>query len=264
MRRPLISAVLSFTLGCAEPVEDPTVSLAVISDEITFRSVVGLGPHHLLATIIRVEEWEDGTTDEHDETLELSWNNWDRYHLRRLVDGKTVFESIVFDGQAYSRTRGAAWRSDLDVEPARLTLRTTWNMWKSAFDAFDDRIVLTEVGPSTVDTRPARRFTVGLSTLPEGTRVRRGQLQPEQVSGDVWLDEATAVRLSANVTGVARQRARRHTVQFQLTRSGIGTEQSVIPPAVRIRKPSDLLRQRSPPRNRSSRRRPQRQPTTQP
>jgi hypothetical protein len=248
VRRSRFPAALLFLLSCADPVEEPTVSLSSVSEQITFRSVSSLGPHHMLATVTRIEEWEDGTEDEHQETVELAWNDWNRFHFRRLVDGKAVFESIVSDGKAYSRTQGAGWRADLDPEPARQALRTTWNVWHAAFDPVGDRIGYTEVGPSTIDTRPARHFAVGLTEPAEGIRIRRSQPQPETVTGNIWLDEATAVRLSADVTTVLRLPARRHRIHLQLTRSGFGSDQPVHAPAVRAQRPRDLLGQKPPPR----------------
>jgi hypothetical protein len=248
--RPLFFPVLTLLLfGCTDPEETTQpVSLIQVAQKITFKSVARLGPHHMLATITRTEMWDDGESSEHDETVELTWNNWDAFHLRRSVDGKTVFESIVNEGHAFSRTQGAKWTSGLDPESARLGLRTKWNVWQSAFDTFDERIGFRAVGGSTVATRAARHFSVEIIPLAEGQRVRGSRPQPEAVQGSIWLDEATGVRLSVDVTGVVRIGGARHQIHLSLSRSGFGTEQTIVSPAIRIQKNSDLLGMKAPPR----------------
>ena len=249
MKSPQLHVIVLFALGCNEPeVEDPAPSLTDVSEEITFKSVTSLGPHHMMATITRAEQWEEGEADEHSETIELTWNNWDAFHFRRLVDGETRYESIVYDGQSYSRTQGAAWTTELDPESARLGLRTTWNVWESAFDSFGERIAYEEIGQSVVDTRSARQFRVVLAPIPEGKRIRRSRPQPEAIQGSVWLDEQTGVRLSASVTGTIQVSKARHLIHLQLARSGFGNEQNIVVPAVRVRKSSELLGKKAPPR----------------
>ncbi len=265
MKPPQLHVIILFALGCTEPVvEESPPSLKDVSEQITFKSITNLGPHHMMSTITRTEQWEDGEEDEHSETIELTWNNWDAFHFRRLVDGKTMFESLVYDGQGYSRTQGATWTAALDPEPICLGLRTTWNVWKSAFDTFGDRIEYDEVSQSVVDTRAARQFRVMLAPAPEGKRIRRSRPQPETIQGSVWIDEQTGVRLSASVTGVIQVSSARHLIQLDLSRSGFGSEQTIVVPAVRIRKSSELLQKKAPPRKTGRPNNVRRRPTQSP
>ena len=102
VRRGLILAIVPVLLSCGDNADDkPT--LDVVANQITFKSVETLGTHHMLATIRQETNWADGSENLHDETVELAWNNWDSFHLRRVVQGATVAETIVDKGQSYRR-----------------------------------------------------------------------------------------------------------------------------------------------------------------
>jgi hypothetical protein len=217
----------------------------VVADQITFKSVERLGSHHMLATVSRSDLWDDGGRDDHEETAELAWNSWDSFHLRRVVDGSTVSEIIVSEGTAFTRAKGTPWQAELDAEPARLQVQTTWNIWDTAMDVFSGRISLKEAEHSVADGRPARRFTVGLTELPVGKRIRSGAMNPQSIEGEVWLDEGTAVRLAADVKATAKRQGLTRTIHLHLRRGGVGEAQIITRPAATTRSPADLLRQRA-------------------
>ncbi len=245
MRRGLILAAWPLLLSCGGADDAAGPTLEVVSDQITFKSVESLGAHHMLATVSRTDLWDDGGQDDHEETAELAWNNWDSFHMRRVVNGATLSEIIVEEGRAYSRSKGSGWQTEIDAEPARLQVQTTWNVWATAMDLFSGRVQYTEGETSVVDGRPARRFAVVLSPLAQGQRIRSGSMTPVSIEGEVWLDEGTAVRLSANVRATATRKGLSRTIHIHLRRSGVGQAQTITPPAAPVRSPGEILRQRA-------------------
>ena len=232
------------TLHCGGS-EDDVPTLDVVADQITFKSVETLGAHHMLATIRQDTQWGDGGTETHEESVELAWNNWDNFHLRRVVRGATVAETIVVEGQSYHRGKGPGWQEEVDAEPARMRVRTSWNVWDTAMDVFASRVTLTESERSVVDGRPATRFKVDLSPLPPNTRVNTSAMSPQAISGEVWLDEKTAVRLASDVDATVTQKGMSRTTVLHLRRGSIGQEQTIQAPERSARPSTDILKARA-------------------
>ena len=86
-----------------------------------------------------------------------------------------------------------------------------------------------------VEGRPARRYTVSLAPEADdgaSQRKRRsGVPWPSSLEGFVVIDEATAVRLEADVTGVLTQASGDRSVRLRLARTSIGAFQEVLSPA---------------------------------
>jgi len=227
-------ALLIGCRGCQE--ESPEPSLAEVSEEIQFAAIDQLGPHHLLSTIERTDARDGELLSETTESVEIRWQDWDHFEIRRVVDGRLVSATRVSDGRAWVlRGNDDLWRRRDDAEPYRVQLRQTWNTWDQALELFGERVVLTEAGEAVVESRPARKFAVSLSPpLQVGPRRARRLAQdgqPVELGGWLWLDEATAVRLKAEVSGVHEQGARRREVALNLTRGAIGQWQEVSPPS---------------------------------
>ncbi len=243
MRRGIVLTSILLLASCGGDEKAPP-TLDVVASEITFKSVERLGPHHLLATIEQEDDWTNGGREAHDETMELAWNNWDSFHLRRVVRGSTMGETIMSEGSAFSRNRNTRWKAEMDSEPARLRVQRNWNVWDTAMEVFDGRILLTETESSIVDGRAVQGFKVSLAPLPPGTRIRSGNLTPVSIEGEVWLDEATAVRLSADVTAKAEQDGLTRTVVLHLRRSAVGEEHTIVRPQAPVQPSTEVLRER--------------------
>jgi hypothetical protein len=241
VRRGLIIAALALHCGSADPHKP---ALDVVADQITFKSVEALGPHHLLATIEQQSVWTDGNTESHEETVELAWNDWDSFHLRRVVRGSAVGETIMDQGRSYHRGQGPHWVQEFDSEPARLRVRTSWSVWSTAMEVFSARIDLVEMEQSIVDGRSARRYQVSLAPRPQGQRIRHGGMKPISITGEVWIDQATAVRLAADVTAKVDLKGMRRTIQLHLRRSHVGEQQTIEPPSASVKTPAQALRER--------------------
>ena len=191
--------------GCEESsVED--VALPQISTEVQFASVKQLGPHQMTAHIHRKDERSGNITVDNDETLVLTWQDEDSFSSRVLRDGEIQSEVRVVAGVPYSRRHDGSWQRKEDAEPMRVGVYTTWNVWENALDLFSDRIAYSDPVSDVYEGRDTRRYTVSLTepdaSSPKASRRRRKDGEPILLSGEVWLDGQTAVRLKAEITGV--------------------------------------------------------------
>lgn len=245
-------------LGCGwiacTPEGPPADDLAKASHDIQFESVDRLGPHRFLASIKHRVVRGGGDIDRTDEAIEIRWQDWDTFEFRRVVDARVQSAVVAVNGRPWTLRSRDRWEPREDAEPYRLDLRQSWNAWEQALEPFGDRVVLEEAGQELFEGRPVRRYRVSLA--PEKTPVettkagkRRGKAHVprhndslDSLSGLVWIDEGTAVRLQAEVSGELTQRGRSRTIDLQLTRSGIGLDQGITPPkgARRRATPSSL------------------------
>ena len=229
--------------GCGSS-DSKAPDLAQVSQEVQFESVDQLGPHLYLASIRHRISRSDGSTERSDEAVEIRWQDWDTFAFRRVVDAELQSAVVTVDGRPWTLRSNNRWDRRDDAEPYRLDLRQSWNAWDQALEPFDDRIELTVEGTELFEGRIVRRYKVSLAPEPEpdatprakGKRRRKKRHKAVQsvtlvsLDGRVWVDEGTAVRLQAEVTGELEQRGRRRTVELQLTRSGIGQPQDIEPP----------------------------------
>ena len=239
----LWGAVAIACSGSSEPEEAPP-TLEKVSHEITYDSVARLGPHHAISSIQQREEREGDTPYSTTEAIDIAWNSWDSFHFQRALDGEATFEVIVHENSFVSRNGRGPWTAELDGEPARLDVYTAWNAWDEALGMFKDRIQYEELGTGTVDGRDTRHFRVSLTPEPEQKKrkKRRRVMRPTRLEGEVHLDAATAVRLSADVTATAQQGTVKRTIQLQIRRSRIGKNQPIEAPSVQLGTPGDLLK----------------------
>ncbi len=211
--------------------EDQSPTLPQVSDQLTFDSVTRLGAHRLEATCIRRFEAPDGTYTEVQHDTEILWQGWDDFRLRRTVDASLVTDVVVVDGTTWALSSGDRYGKQRDTEPYRMELRRSWNVWHDALEPFLDNVLLSEAGKGIIEGRRARRYRVSL--LPQDAGEAR---QPRLVSldGDLWLDEASAVRLLAEVNGTWRPWGRedelRH-VSLKLRRTRFGEPQGIRVPS---------------------------------
>jgi len=239
-------ALLLGPIGCADET-GPT--LADASTEVQYESVASLGPHRMTATTRRTELRDGAPTTDVQEAMEITWQSWDAFEMRRLVDGEQVSLVRVADGRAWAQRGDGSWVARGDPEPWRQELRIAWSAWDQALEPFDDRVTLTEVGDDVVEGRRARRYTVSLAPPSTPTR-RAGRAKAKgkpgrkarrrraaeaadpllDLSGEVVLDAGTATRLLARIEGRWTQDDRIRTVALDLRRSGIGQPQTLLSP----------------------------------
>jgi hypothetical protein len=236
MGRIAPSVALGAALGCAGAPEGPT--LPEVAEKVPFDVVDRLGPHVATATT-RVTETRAGQEPRvRTEVLEIRWSDWENFESARSVDGARVSTSRVVAGRGYVERYGA-WQALDEAEPLRQELRIAWDAWGAAMDPFDDRLVLDAPDGDIVEGRPATRYTVRLAEAPARAKAKRkakakakgdgaremprSDAELLSLAGSVVLDDATAVRLVAEVTGEYRQGTVQRTVALSLARTGIGT-----------------------------------------
>lgn len=242
-RRGWAALALTVAAACAA---EPTIDLAEASEAVQFESVAELGSHRMAATIRRQEHRGDTLVADVQEALEVRWQGWEAFEMRRLVDGEQTSLVRVVDGLAWAQRRDGSWVQRGDPEPWRQEMRLTWNAWDEVLEPFDDRVKMQDPTDEVVEGRRARRYALSLAeaeperTPPQagkrkGKRKKRkhGRAGPEPLtlSGDVVLDEATATRLLAQVAGSWRDEDRRYSFTLDLSRSGIGLPQTLERPA---------------------------------
>ena len=204
--------------------------LAQASGEVTFASVEKLGPHHYVGSVQRTDS-RPGVADRvTDEVVEISWQDWDDFHVKRIMDGVAERETIVAGGKVWVKS-GEIWEPREDAEPHRVQLRATWDNWDQVLASFLDHIHLVDSGPDIIEGRPAERYTVQMLPADQAPRPRAYGFQPDSIEGTVWVDKATAVRLKADVVAVSTRHALTRTTRLSIVRSAIGDDQGIRPPA---------------------------------
>jgi len=248
-----LGAAVALLPGCGgcgpEALPEPT--LAEVSQEVQFQSVDQLGTHAYLATIVRTELRGGEVVGESQEVFEIGWQGWDDFEVRRTVDGDVASAVRVVDGRAWV-LRNGTWQRRPDAEPFRQELRLTWSGWDQAMDGFDGRVAYGAPEDGVVEGRPARRYAVDLKPLPKMGKARRRRREaeggPTALTGFVWVDQNTAVRLVADVQGETVRGDVTRRIQLKLARSAFGLEQDIAPPADGEVRPVAGLDQRALPR----------------
>lgn len=240
--------------SCEEAPPEPEMTLTEAADEATFASVEKLGPHRCTSTITRVDSRDGVAGAAHVEVAEISWRDWDRFRLSRVMDGEPVSDVIVVGGKPWAREYDGPWDARDDAEIFRVQLQSTWDSWDTALEPFGERITFTEVGRELIEGRWAHRFSVSLApdpaaaTTAEGAppkkekkkeRARRASFTPLTLTGTVWIDEISAVRLLAEVEGQVKQGNLVRSISLKLARSAFGEDLNIDPPPKEARaKPS--------------------------
>ena len=107
-----------------------------------------------------------------------------------------------------------------DGEPYRVQLRNTWNQWDSNIRYFQQGIDWEFVAAKTIDGRKVRHYQSSF----DQNMVSNSALHPKEFTGNVWVDEDTAVRLVGNLQGVLLNGPYKKTIELTLERQDIGTE----------------------------------------
>ena len=235
--------------GCSEPPVEQGMTLTEAADEATFASVEKLGPHRCLSSIVRTDSRDGVAGASHTEVAEIAWRSWDRFRVTRVMDGQPVSDAIVVGGKPWARSYQGPWEAREDAETFRVQLQATWDSWDPAMEPFGERVAFTEVGRELIEGRWARKFTVTLGPDPEAAVAtaaadpaappkkkkkkkvaHRSGFTPVALSGTVWLDEQSAVRLLASVEGQVSQGNLVRSIQLKLTRSDFGEDLNIDPP----------------------------------
>lgn len=218
----LTLAMGCFGQGLELPANDKEL-LAETSHTLTLESLNALGPHRALIQATRSD-----AIGEQSEALELIWGGWDDFQATWARNGKPTRRSLVIGGEV--------WAGKLDSmkqwpDPALYVgeLGSSWDAYTRVLAPFAERMVLDYQETVQHEGRSAWVYQVSLAP---GADPKRG-LVPKSLSGSVTLDQATAVRLKAEIQGILwdEQVASERTVTVNIARSEIGVPPDLAPPA---------------------------------
>lgn len=214
-----------------------------------------IGPHVQKSTVRFTWEREGKKVALAEERLVALGNGGD-FHVRLENDERQGMEWVKVDGVSHARSRYAPFRerrrdrgsSEHVVASAYATLETFGEMVHGAMK-------LTPAGSVNVAGRSARKYTVALGTPrkadegrhlpapihPKGgpdadTALRLEALEkgkPEEVSGTLIVDEATAVPLQADLAAILSVPGESGTARLRLEVK-LGVEGVGAPPAIRV------------------------------
>ena len=194
-----LAVLAGLCLGVAcEPGPAPERELVQASREVSFGDIANLGPHRLEASIHRALVANGAREELAQEQVQLVWRDWDNFQLARRRGGAIISQVLVDDGSARVRKADGRLVSASDVEPHRVELRMAWDVWKLGLSVFGGLMEFEHLSDGQLDGRTASHYVVSLA--PEGER-ERGRVVADSLEGSLWIDEATAVRLMAEVQG---------------------------------------------------------------
>jgi hypothetical protein len=218
---------MAWLLACSGAPEAVSVPLPVAADRATFATVAGLGSYRLQATVRRSTGGEGASPVVSTELVELRWKDADQWSYVQRRDDRVRSEVLVFGGIAWRGDGDGPLERKGDAEPYRVQLAGTWDPWAWAMEGLASGLELVPAGSELVDGRRALRHTV--AALPPPEKPKRGWTVTA-AEGDVWIDEATAVRLVGNVRVEATSGARTQEVTLAFSIEGVGLDPDVSPP----------------------------------
>jgi hypothetical protein len=203
------AALLALLLvGCGSDAPERE-SLARGAAEVTFGSIRSLGTFTLTTTVTREVTGPEREADRGREVATLAWAGPDDFAWSRDKDDEPVQRLLVRGGKAWTG-RAEADRAVPDAEPHRVAVAQAWDPW-AALGVVRGQYALErdeDAEPRTFGGRRAWRHRLVArveEAPPEGKRKRAPPRAwtLTRAEGEAWLDEATAVTLSADVKVVA-------------------------------------------------------------
>lgn len=215
-------------LACSKPpaVQGSDPPLVKASNEVTFKTTQDLGSYHQHATITRTTTSADGKVSTTAQSLDLAFKDLDDWHAVEERDGRLTSEVLVADGIAWARSGPKLTRRG-DAESYRVQLGTTWDPWPTALESLEGDVKLVPEALEEVEGRRAWRHRAELVPPVEG---RHRVWTPTLVEGNVWIDEATALRLVGELHLQADGSTRKLDVALKFSTSGIGMDPHVPAP----------------------------------
>lgn len=218
-------ALLGALLGCGDGPgrpEAPEATLEQAAGTVTLGTIRDLGPC-VVRSSVRREVAGKGPARVSEETSELRWQDQDHWSWVSARDGRTVAETIVWDGVAWSAHAGRPLERKGDAEPFRVQLGQVWDPW-TALEGLAEQVALVPGDVEDLAGRRTVRHAVQPRALPE--KAHRTWVV-DAAEGAVWIDEATAVRVQGDVRVSAASRTERKRVDLAFTVDAIGGDPAV-------------------------------------
>ena len=203
----------------------PTLTLPQAAKQTTFAGVTALGSFHLQASLRKTDTVEGRPAKESAETMEIRWKDADHWSYVSARDGRVVSDVRVWDGVAWTIRAGVTEKKG-DPEPFRIQVATVWDPWSWGLERLAEDVKSVAGPVELLDGRRAVRYTLALEDQKKGHRT----WTPTAVSGDLWIDEATAVRMRGQVRVDATNDKRTTTRELLFTLGAIGADPEVVRP----------------------------------
>jgi len=213
------------------PEERPEEKLAAASNTVIFASVEKLGAHHYEARVRRKELREETITSNHDEIIIIDWQDWDNFRYSRTLDTKEVSSLIVSNHIPWLKNTAQKWSKYEDAEPYRTELRTSWNTWEQYVGRYETLITWKPIEEDIIADRKVTRYELLYqkeNDAPKNTEPTN--LTLSSLSGSIAVDQATAVRIYAEVKLVLTGDKYRKEIDLQIKRTDIGVQKNIPPP----------------------------------
>lgn len=233
---------LALLAACTGSGELATSTLPEAAQEVTFASLAALGSFQLQAAVEREVQNGSASPQTSQETLEIRWRDADHWSYRHGRDGRVVREIVVWEAVAWAGDGDGPLDRKGDAEPYRVQLATVWDPWQWGLESLADAVVFDQGELELRDGRRLRRHQLSLPPeLPEpeaaeGAKISKRPKPPRRgwkasaVTGTVWIDEATAVRLDGKVAAEAVSGDRRQRTELLFAVGSIGGDPGVAPP----------------------------------
>lgn len=245
----VFTAALGGCTGVVSP--PPEVARAIAAERVTFGTLQGLGSF-VFQSSTRDERTNAGGAVVRESALSLKWKDRDEWEYQSIRDGRPGTHWVIFGGRAFEGLSGDELHPKGDPEPLRAQLALGWDPWEDVIAISAGRVTYGPGLEETVDHRPAIKHELSLAPVPEG-QPRSGRslgeaLAPTSLSGTVWIDKETSVRVLADVTVVAEspptyvvapdgtsaptgeRPARTRTLAVKLAVTGLGEDPGVAAP----------------------------------
>lgn len=206
-------------LGCASDVDLQPDDLVEASQKVIFAATETIGPHRFQAISTRQEYRGDSLELESTEILDIEWHSWDSFSFAHTVDGESTLEVVVTNGACWKKMYGGEWERRLDAEPYRVQLRQKWNVWERVTQPFEMGLSFISIGEEQIEDRSTHHYQLDFT----GVENSQSGLKPERISGDIWVDTATAVRLLGNVRAELSSDSYLKVLSLKLSRTEINT-----------------------------------------
>ena len=234
MRGAATIAVCAILIACGgKDNNNSQDNLLQASESATFENVTRLGPHRFESGMTRESQQGGQKTVEE---VRVAWADWDNFQLQRYRNSRLRAENRVLRGKAFAKSGKGRFRKARDAELYRVEMRHSASSWGQALEPFRGRVKAHQEESAMFNGRPAKRYTLGLD---EGPQPTKGHV-PLELTGEMWLDEATAVRLYGRLSGRYLKNGKESAetlVALELKRSEIG----IVPV---IDRPSEVRRSR--------------------
>jgi hypothetical protein len=214
-------------LACVGSAEEEALPPPVAAEKATFATVSGLGSYRLQAEVRRSMGGEGTPPRVSTESFELRWRDADHWSYVQRRDERVRSEVVVWDAVAWTNGGDGPLVQKGDAEPFRVQLAGTWDPWSWALEGLAHGVHLEPDTIEIVEGRRALRHTV--SPVPPPEKLRRGWTVTA-ADGEVWIDEASAVRLKGRVKVEAVSGAQKQDVELTFGMGGVGLDPEVSPP----------------------------------